>query len=276
MFVSPRTPPHSLTLSPTITMFNLLPAPIICTIFDSTNSLTAATSLSQCSRFLSQTWKSHLASLDLSRTFDSDPRWRSEKYRFFAVSIVRARLEATGEPFPTTNDTIKAGYKTAGIINRTAREISAALPAATSAVETKWREYVLVKTLYMLWIASITGGGPCDPEYWVDTPEMVAFLLQPRWREFGYPNLAGLKNVVVAIEKAPSAQIGEICAKIEERVKRNRELVGADIAEIEGEEGGGVDENLPDDYYDDSDLDDLSELEEDEEFFVEEYDEDEY
>jgi hypothetical protein len=95
---APRAPPH--LHHNTVKMFHLLPATIITTIFDCTNSFTTATRLSQCSKHLSNIWKSHLETLDLANTFDSDPRWRSEKYRFFAVSIVRAQLEAAGSTSP--------------------------------------------------------------------------------------------------------------------------------------------------------------------------------
>jgi hypothetical protein len=134
----------------------------------------------------------------------------------------------------------------------------------------RWHEYVVAKTLYMLWLAHIAGGAPCDPEYWVDSADMVGYLLQARWQELGFPDLAGLKEVRMPAEKAPTEQIEETCRRLAERVKRNREIMGVDLSDFEEDEESM---QLPDEFYDDSDLDDLSELGEDEEFYMEEYDE---
>jgi hypothetical protein len=134
----------------------------------------------------------------------------------------------------------------------------------------RWHEYVVAKTLYMLWLAHIAGGAPCDPEYWVDSADMVGYLLQARWQELGFPDLAGLKEVRTPAEKAPTEQIEETCRRLAERVKRNREIMGVDLSDFEEDEESM---QLPDEFYDDSDLDDLSELGEDEEFYMEEYDE---
>jgi hypothetical protein len=142
-------------------------------------------------------------------------------------------------------------------------------PQTSDAAWDRWLEHVLTKTLYMLWIASRVGGAPCDPEYWVDSKEMVGFLLQPRWREFGLPDLEGLKGVRAPLQKPPVLQIRETCRKLAERVKRNRELMGCELSGDEMEPLDGS--NLSDEFYDDSDLDDLSELGEDEEYFIEEY-----
>jgi hypothetical protein len=165
---------------------------------------------------------------------------------------------------------MQAAYKTAGIINRVVAEIIKILKE-----HDPWLEYVLAKTLYQLWLAKLNDRDmKSNTEFWVDSKEMVAFMVQPRWHQFGFPDLAGLKNVRAPAKKKkgpskkkappkkpPTQQILAMCAKVKARVERNRNAMGGHISE---EELGPDDEpNLPDDFYDDSDLDDIPNIDDD-------------
>lgn len=186
------------------------------------------------------------------------------------------------EPLPSTNEAIKAGYKIAGIVNATVQlllgELRGHVPEKSDkerAAWSQWLEYLLAKSLYMLWISKLTGGSPCDPEYWIDAEEMVAFLLQPRWALAGYPGLMGVKGVTEVCERAPVELIARTCVLLDERVHRNRKMMGAEWTDDEDDE----EEKLPLDFYDDTDLDDMEdgsdegEFESDDEFADSEDDE---
>jgi hypothetical protein len=177
---------------------------------------------------------------------------------------------------------MQAAYKTAGIINRVVAEIIKILNE-----QDPWLEYVLAKTLYQLWIAKLGDREmESNPEFWVDSKEMVAFMVQPRFHQLGFPDLTRLKNVRAPTKKKkkkgsskkkappkkpPTQQILEMCAKVKTRVERNRDAMEGSIPE---EELDLDDEpTWPDDFYDDSDLDDVLDIDDfdDDEFDAEAY-----
>ncbi|KAF8539285.1 hypothetical protein BDD12DRAFT_838980 [Trichophaea hybrida] len=246
-------------------MFHLLPAQVLYNIFDATNSLSSATALAKCSRFLNTAWKKHLKTLDLTKTFNEDPRWRGPKYQFFAVCIARGRLALAGVPRPTPQDALMNAYELAGIINSTAKALHAELAPQCPDMKNveiwnTWLEYVLAKSLYMLWIIKMEFEAPSDPRYFVATKEMVEFLMLPWWRKYGYPELKGVRGAKEHCETPPLDVLLRTCLGVDERVKRNKKVVGVDV---EDDELDSDDEpNLEDEFYDDSELDELDELDE--------------
>jgi len=155
---------------------------------------------------------------------------------------------------------VKAGYRVAGIVNTTAAQLLAELRGEAADADAgacaRWLEYVLVKTLYMLWLAKLTGAAPCDSEYWVDADDLVAFLLQARWQRAGYPSLLGVRGVTREGARAPVRLVTSVCVRLDDRVRRIRRLMGADWSDGD-DDGDDGDEKLPLDFYDDTDLDDM-------------------
>jgi hypothetical protein len=138
--------------------------------------------------------------------------------------------------------------------------------------EHRWKEYVLIKTLYMIWIANETSGAPCDAEYWVDTREMVAYCLNEKFQKLGYPSVMGMKEITEASESVPEKQVEEVCEKVADRIVRNKKRMLGDLEDMDMSDDEDPFDNLSE-FYDDSDLDDLSELDDDEEYYLESGDE---
>ncbi|KAI5812225.1 hypothetical protein BZA77DRAFT_324992 [Pyronema omphalodes] len=246
-------------------MLDRLPENVLSTIFDYCGSFTQCAKLALVSKTLANVWRKHSEEIELAHTFDDDPRWCSEKFRFFAVGIIRAQWDDKPRPLPSTNEFIKAAYGIAGIINNVARAMVKEMK-----FEHRWKEYVLIKTLYMIWIANETSGAPCDAEYWVDTPEMVAYCLNERFQKLGYPSVKGLKEVTEASEAVPEKQVEEVCEKVADRIVGNKRRM---LGDLEDMDMSGEEPPFPEEFYDDSDLDDLSELDDDEEYYLESGDE---
>lgn len=74
-------------------MLNTLPTAVLSAIFDATNSFTTCVALSAVSKRLHAAWTAHMDTINMAHHFDTDPRWRSPKFRFFAVSIARVTAE---------------------------------------------------------------------------------------------------------------------------------------------------------------------------------------
>ena len=82
-------------------MLNTLPTAVLSAIFDATNSFTTCAALSAVSKRLHAAWTAHMDTINMAHHFDTDPRWRSPKFRFFAVSIARVTAEQNkGTPAP--------------------------------------------------------------------------------------------------------------------------------------------------------------------------------
>lgn len=267
-----------------------LPAPILCSIFDATNSLTTAVSLARCDKLLHKTWTTHLSTLDLVAAFDADPRWCEIRYKFFAVTIARTELEAGGsksshhsrpggwgqhrianpdlKPYVDTDidplSAMKSAYRIAGVIQRTVRELVSYLTASCpsprqKAVWDRWLPHVLMKTLHMLWLQKLVGRAPLDPQYHLATKTMAEFLLAPKWHTWGFPDMRGVLGAGTIRNKAPANQLLETCVAVCERVVRNKKALGEDLEEDEEDSEAEEDE-----FYDDSEYDDISEFDEDE------------
>jgi hypothetical protein len=76
-------------------MLNNLPPEIIHSIYAAINSVSTATSLARCSKYLNTAWTSHLRTLDLVKDFSDDPRWADKKYQNFAFTIARAQIASS-------------------------------------------------------------------------------------------------------------------------------------------------------------------------------------
>ncbi|KAI5843686.1 hypothetical protein BZA05DRAFT_439097 [Tricharina praecox] len=241
-----------------------LPAPILCSIFDATNSLTTAVSLARCDKLLHKTWTTHLSTLDLVAAFDADPRWCEIRYKFFAVTIARTELEAGGNTDIDPLSAMKSAYRIAGVIQRTVRELVSYLTASCpsprqKAVWDRWLPHVLMKTLHMLWLQKLVGRAPLDPQYHLATKTMAEFLLAPKWHTWGFPDMRGVLGAGTIRNKAPANQLLETCVAVCERVVRNKKALGEDLEEDEEDSEAEEDE-----FYDDSEYDDISEFDEDE------------
>lgn len=134
-----------------------------------------------------------------------------------------------------------------------------------------WLEYLLAKSLYMLWITQLEFEAPSDPRYFVATKEMVEFLMLPRWRANGFPEMKGGYGAKEQSKTPPLEVLLRTCVGIEERVRRNKKAVGLDVEDDELDSGD--ESNLEDEFYDDSELDELDEFETDEDEY-DDYDDD--
>jgi hypothetical protein len=143
----------------------------------------------------------------------------------------------------------KAAYRVAGIINRTASEIYRELKDYSMLRDYeawgRWLERVLGKSLYVLWIKKLVGVGPNKPVYFFLNKALCEYLLQPRWQAFGFPSLQGVLGAVRPAEKAPVWPLLEVCMAVETRVARNKKAAA------------GKRELELDDFYDDTDMDDI-------------------
>ena len=169
---------------------------------------------------------------------------------------------------------IKSAYRTAGIVQRTVHGLVSHLSSQCPSPKQKadwdrWLPRVLTKTLYMLWLQKVVGRTPLDPQYHLATKEMAEFLLAPKWRTWGYPDMRGVLGAGTIRKKAPVGQLADTCEAVSERVDRNKKALGLELGD--GDEPDSDEED--DEFYDDSEYDDISDL--DEEFYDDELDEDE-
>jgi hypothetical protein len=146
----------------------------------------------------------------------------------------------------------KAAYRVAGIINRTASELYRELKDCSMLRDYKawgrWLERVLRKSLYVLWIKKLLGVGPIKPAYSFLNKALCEYLLQPRWQAFGFPSLSGFLGAVRPVEKAPLWPLLEVCMAVEARVARNKKAAD------------GKQEFELDEFYDDTDMDDIAKV----------------
>ena len=168
---------------------------------------------------------------------------------------------------PSDTEAVKLGYALAGRLNRTVEALKAAIaPAFTDAAAptATYLDYVLAKSVYMLHMVSVTGGSPCNPEFWLDSAEFVKFVLRP---EFQFPQAKGVKGITetAADAAAPIAEIEAMCTAVHERCERNRETMGMGDEDSELEEMGAEaddESDLDEDmnfvgFWDDSDFEDV-------------------
>jgi hypothetical protein len=154
---------------------------------------------------------------------------------------------------------MKSAYRIAGIINRTASELYKELKDLhTDARWTRWLQYVLLKSLHLLWGKSLVGATPgLDRKRF---GSFCAYLLQPRWQEFGFPSMQGFLGARAPAKEPPVKKLLDLCCSI--RRRKNLDTDYNPPVEISGscESVGWVDpaeyENPPDEFYDDMDMDD--------------------
>jgi hypothetical protein len=226
-------------------MLNTLPPEIIHSIYAAIKSVSTATSLARCSKYLNTVWIAHLRTADLVKDFSDDPRWADKRYKNFAFTIARARLDASDGL-----ETAKAAYRIAGVINRTASELNRELQDHSMCCNYeewgRWLERVLRKSLYVLWIKKLLGVGPRKPASFFPNKTLCEYLLQPRWLAFGFPSLQGVLGAVRPSEKAPVWPLLQLCMVVEARVARNKKAV-------DGKQDSELDE-----FSDDADMDDIA------------------
>jgi hypothetical protein len=154
---------------------------------------------------------------------------------------------------------MKSAYRIAGIINRTTSELFKELKDLnTDERWTRWLEYVLRKSLHLLWGKLLVGTTPgLDRKRF---GSICAYLLQPRWQEFGFPSMQGFLGAKAPTKSAPVNKLLDLCCSIRKR-KNFYEHYNPPVT-IEGscETVGWVDpkeyDNPPDEFYDDMDMDD--------------------
>ena len=155
---------------------------------------------------------------------------------------------------------MKPGYTLAGRVNRTLAALEAAIlpafPDASSAAAT-FAGYLLAKSVYMLLMVAVTGGAKCKPEFYLNSPAFIAYLLRP---EFECAQVKGIKGVVVPAESAlpPLAEIEAMCLKLNERSERNRENMGLGVDSELEELGLEAESEMSVGFYDDSSFDDIN------------------
>ena len=155
------------------------------------------------------------------------------------------------------------GYRIAGVIQRTVRELVSVLSSqcprsSPKAVWDRWLPHILMKSLYMLWVHKLVGLAPLDSRYHLATKQMAEFLLAPKWRAWGFPDMRGVMGAGTIKKKAPVTELASTCVAVSTRVERNRKAMMLDL----GEEEEDSDDD-PDEFFDDTENDDISDVDED-------------